>query len=108
MKKLSKAQEMAIQEAKRDIETARKYDTLEEWLSATHRRSIEDIKARMDIYEPYRIYWEREKQGDVLCRAGKNTIEALVKMGIFSVVQYSRFRKQGVLDWVHYNEDWEA
>ena len=53
-------------------------------------------------------YYDAHRKGDVLCTAGKNTIDALVRMGIFKVVKWDEHRQYGVIDWVHYNEDWEA
>ena len=111
MAKLSKAQVKAIDHAKEQILEARKYDKYEDWLrnhiSYYSDFTDEEIKASRQGMD-YKEYWENYKQGNTLCHAGKNTIEALVKMGIFEVVEYSHYRKNGVLDWVHYNEEWEA
>lgn len=111
--KLSKAQVKAIEDAKRLIARARSYDTFEGYEGATNsyaqgRGGAEYVRANMDYYEQYREYWENYRQGNVLSHAGKNTIEALVRMGIFEVISYSDYRQQGVFDWVHYNENWEA
>lgn len=111
--KLSKAQIRAIEDAKREIEKARSFDTFEEYEGehnsyARGRGGAEFVRANIEEFERYRIYWERYRQGDVLTSAGKNTIEALVRMGIFSCPEYSKYRNCGVIDWVHYNEDWEA
>lgn len=113
MKKLSKIQIRTIEEAKHKIEVARSFETFEEYEGETNhfaksRGGVEYVKANIEHYEQYRIFWERYKNGDVLTSAGKPTIEALVKLGIFSKPEYSTYRKQGVIDWVHYNEDWEA
>jgi hypothetical protein len=106
--KLSKAQLRAIEQAKKDIAGARAYDNYMEYAAAKYHRDVEYIKAHWDYYEGLKEYWERYRVGDVLCSAGKNTIEALCRLGIFSAPEYSWHRTQGVLDWVHYNEDWEA
>jgi hypothetical protein len=106
--KLSKAQERAIEDAKRMIDKARAYDTFEEYEGETDsyckaRGGAEYVRANMDYYEKYREYWEKYRQGDVLSHAGKNTIEALVRLGIFTVVEFDECRKNGVLDWIHLN-----
>ena len=102
-KKLSKAQLRAIEEAKKDIQEARAYDNYAEYVANKYHRD-----AHWNYYEDLKEYWERHREGDVLCSAGKNTIEALCRLGIFSTPEYSWHRTQGVIDWVHYNEDWEA
>lgn len=106
--KLSKAQERAIAQAKYIIDEARSYSTFEEWKGETSyycksRGGAEYVKANMDYYKPYVKYWEQYKAGNILSTAGKNTIEALVKMGIFTVIEYEKYRKNGVMDWVHLN-----
>ena len=110
--KLSKAQLKAIDKAKKSIAEARMFDKYEDWLrhhipyysKFTDREIREETRQGMDYTE----YWEKGKQGIVLTSAGKNTIEALVKMGIFEVVEYNNYRHNGVIDWVKYNENWEA
>ena len=111
--KLSKAQIRAIEDAKRTIAKAREFDTWEEYVADNNsycvgKGGVEYVKAHREDFQWVEKYWERERQGDFLSHAGKNTIEALVRLGIFSKPEYSEHRKQGVLDWVHFNEDWEA
>ena len=111
--KLSKAQMRAIENAKNMIAEARAYETFEEYEGehdsyAKGRGGVDYVKAHIDYYEKYREYWENYRQGIVLCNAGKNTIDALVKMGIFEIVKWDEMRHCGVIDWVKYNEDWEA
>lgn len=106
--KLTKAQQRAIDEAKRLIDEARAYETFEEYEGETNhvckgRGGAEYVRANMDYYKDFIPYWEEYKKGNVLTYAGKNTIEALVRLGIFTVVEYSEYRKCGVLDWVHLN-----
>ena len=105
--KLSKAQIKAVEIAKADIDLARAYDSFEEYVIATlsfyKNRGVEYVRDHMDDLKFYKDAWEKERNGIVLSRAGKNTIEALVKMGIFTVVEYDVMRRQGVLDWVKLN-----
>ena len=107
--KYSKAQQRAIDDAKRDIDTARAYNTFEEWEGETNsfcraRGGADYVRENIERFECYREYYERYRAGDVLTNAGKNTIEALVRMGVFSVEEYSNYRNGGcVLDWVHLN-----
>lgn len=106
--KLSKAQEKAIEDAKYMIDLARSFDTFEEYEGETNsyakaRGGAEYVKAHMDYYEKFRKYYEEYRKGNILTNAGKNTIEALVKKGIFTVVEYGGFRNNYVLDWVHLN-----
>lgn len=105
--KLSKAQAKAIADAKFLIDEARSCETLEEYvLKHDHyyaTRGIEYIREHANEIEWKREYWENYKSGNVLSRAGKNTIEALVKMGVFTVIEYENSRKSGVLDWIHLN-----
>lgn len=109
MKRLSKAQENAIADAKRQIDDARAYETFEEYEGETNRwcknhGGAEYVRNNIERYEEYRKYYEERRKGNALVTCGKNTIEALVKMGVFTVVDYDKNRKQGVIDWVHLNE----
>lgn len=106
--KFSKAQQRAIDSAKQLIDEARKYETFEEYQGETNhyckeRGGAKYVRENIDYYEDYRVYYEEYKKGNVLSNAGKNTIEALVKMGVFTVVEYDENRKNYVLDWVHLN-----
>lgn len=106
--KFSKAQQKAINDAKFNIDMARKYDTFEEYEGETNhycksRGGAEYVKANIDYYERYRKYYEAYREGNVLITAGKPTIEALSRMGIFTPIEYEENRKNGVIDWVHLN-----
>ncbi len=107
MKKLSKAQERTIADAKKMIDEARAYDTFEEWQGETDsyckgRGGVEFVKENLKDFEKYRKYYEKYREGYFLTNAGKGTLEALKKMGLVTVEEYSDYRKQGcVIDWVH-------
>lgn len=108
--KLSKAQVKAIESAKKDIDFARAFDSFEEYLveaDGWYKRQggVDYVRKHINDHAVvyYKECWEREKNGIVLSRAGKNTIEALVRMGIFTVIGYDPLRRQGVLDWVKLN-----
>lgn len=107
--KLSKAQARAIEDAKAKIDKARSFDTWEEYVGETNsfckgRGGVEYVKENIDKWIWEKEYWENYKEGNVISNAGKNTIEALVKMGIFTVVEYEENRSNGVLDWIHLND----
>lgn len=107
--KFTKAQNKAIESAKHEIDRARAFDAFEEWLVETNswykRQGVQYARDHAsDKYIAfYKECWEKHKNGIVLSCAGKNTIEALVRLGVFKVVEYGDFRNQGVLDWVQLN-----
>lgn len=106
--KLSKAQQRAVDGAKCLIDQARAFDSFEEYEGETNhyckaRGGAEYVRANFHHFKEFIPYWEAYKRGDVLTTAGKNTIEALVKLGVFTVIEYEESRKNGVIDWVHLN-----
>lgn len=102
--KLSKIQEKAIKDALRQITIAKQFDNWMEYAAHDCNVDIKEVKADPDEYKWIIKYWEKHRHGDVLCSAGKPTIEALIKKGIFSSPEYSYHRQSGVIDWVHVND----
>lgn len=91
MKKMSKAMEKVMEDAKRSIDIARSYETFEEYVGNTDtyaqgRGGAEYVKANIESYEWQRKYWENAKQGMPLVKANSNTIKALAEMGLIEII----------------------
>lgn len=92
--KLSKAQQMIIDEAKKDIDKARACATFEEYFMIEYAPTFngdyntpEKYKAQdINGYNAYKGYWEAHKRGEVLTRANSRTIKALEKLGVIEIV----------------------
>lgn len=110
MKKLSKTQQECIESMKSQIDKARAYDTLKEYVIATteYIRRQDDPSKFYDENENYyekteREYYERRRNGEALSHYGKPTLKVLERLGLITVTEYSLYRKNGVLDWVKLN-----
>ena len=88
--KLSEAQKKIIEKAHNDIDYARTH-MLVEWaaknLGYLGRKLGEYEIDRIKSYaNDYKKYYEREKNGIVLCRANSRTIKKLEEMGLVEIL----------------------
>ena len=102
--KISKAQQMVLDDAKKDIDFARAYETFEEWLRAGYARrgdkdyyinklgyteeKYNDMVAEWIKREEWkREYYEADKVGCPLVTANTRTLRKLEEMGLIEVVE---------------------
>ena len=87
--KLSKTQQMALDDAKRQIDKARRYD-YPEWLRATdHYFQPEDREQawKKAVAEGYmKDYWQMHRDGIALLHCNSKTIERLEKLGYIKII----------------------
>lgn len=96
--KLSKTQQMIIDEAKRDIDKARACATFEEYFMIEYAPTFnsnyntpEKCKERdLNAYNAYKGYWEAHTRGEVLTRCNSRTLKALEKAGAIEIVNDGR------------------
>ena len=94
MKKLSKAQQKVMDEAKRDIDEARKMD-YPEWL-ASHS-SIRESSLAKCIAEGYlKESWEEHRNGIVLTHCNSKTLIKLEELGLIEIIEDSKGRSYGI------------
>ena len=94
--KLSKTQQKVLEEARAYIETARKYETFEEYFIAEKAKRCncmyntpEKYKARnMKGWKSYEELWKQAKfEGIALTTANTRTLEALAKSGMIEIIK---------------------
>lgn len=89
--KLSGAQKEIIEKAHNEIDFARTH-TIIEWATKCLGylgRELEEYEIdRVESYaNDYKKYYEREKNGIVLCRANSRTIKKLEEMGFVEILE---------------------
>lgn len=92
--KLSEAQKEIIEKAHNDIDFARTH-TLIEWATKNLGYLGRELKEyeidRIESYaNDYKKYYEREKNGIVLCRANSRTIKKLEEIGLVEILNDGR------------------
>lgn len=94
--KLTNAQQEVMDDAIRQIDTARALDYME-WLhnQATAIRDLDDAVAREYLKE----YWEKHREGLALTHCSSATLRNLEKRGLIEIIRDSAGERYG-LDWV--------
>ena len=82
--KLTESQEKVLEQAKRDIDEARKYKDFDSWLEA--RRSY-IVEKNTRAYDLYKMCWEKARDGMPLVSANTATIKALEKKGFIEIIE---------------------
>lgn len=97
--KLSKAQAKVIELAKKDIDTARKYDTYDEylrnenWLVTEGRYSVEEYKRYFPGGEKF---WNAERNGIARTYCNTKTLKKLEEYGLIEIVYDSTGERWGL------------
>jgi len=100
--KLSNTQQAVMDNAKRQIDEARAYETYEEYFLSTNNcnssfNTPEKYKAKdLKGWETYKRYWEREREGIVLTHVNSKTIEKLQKLGLIEILRVSTNENMGI------------
>lgn len=90
--KLTETQIEILEKAKKKIDTARSFETFEEYKGETDRfckdrGGAEYVRQNIEKFEDYRKYWENAKQGMPLVSANSRTIKALEKAGLIEIIE---------------------
>lgn len=104
MKKLSKAQEKVLNEAKAKIDLARKYDTFEEYFDNTkasyfpmYCNTAQKCKENNpENFEMYKEWWEKEREAIVLTSCNSRTLVKLQEFGLIEIIKDSNGQVYGI------------
>ena len=115
--KLTKAQQMIIDDAKRDVDYAREHDFLHwvsknlcgydldrdwdavpnpylsnEFVLRNAQETIAEDETGNEYFEPFhwKKKYERQKEGECLTRANSRTLEALERIGLIEIIHDGR------------------
>lgn len=91
--KLSKVQQSVLDEAKEEIDTARRLD-YPEWLKLQHIPDHRFQKALEDGYLKH--YWENNRKSVVLTQCNSRTIKKLEELGLIEIIEDSNGHHFGI------------
>lgn len=91
--KLSKAQQEVLNQAKKDIDLARKFDNHIDWLISRYGEHLAERMSKRPIWEKS---WEEEKNGIVSTSCNSKTLKVLERNGLIEIIRDSNGERFGL------------